>query len=347
MKFNKKILICFNQPIGLYDNYLGKQTNSPETLLDLSETDFCEELDAISSILRKRYKEIKLLSVNSNTVELIDEIYKYAPDVIFNFVESIDGNAQYECYVTGLFDILNVPYTGNSTLSLGSCLSKVRTKQILVGNDIPTPKFIIADLNSRLNEDSFQLQYPVITKLVSEDASIGISENSVVKNIKELNRQLAFLYKTYNQAVLIEEYIFGRELNVAIFNEEILPISEIIFDKLPAGLPPIVTYESKWSAESIYFKNTDAICPAILSRNIKASIEKVAYKAYKALDCRDYVRVDIRLSRNNIPYVIEVNPNPAIAPDSGFMRSANAAGYSYSNVIYNLAEAAFERTSYD
>ena len=129
-----------------------------------------------------------------------------------------------------------------------------------------------------------------------------------------------------NQKIILEEYIVGRELNVAILDNKVLPISEIEFNGLPDQLPRIVTYDSKWIDGSIYYKNTKPIVPAKLNERTRRRVEKVALTAYDALNCRDYARVVIRLNKKGIPFVIEVNPNPDISSDSGFARAAAAKG---------------------
>ena len=180
-------------------------------------------------------------------------------------------------------------------------------------------------------------------KLIKEDASIGISENSVAYNFSELKQQLDFLFDNYKQDVLIEQYIKGRELNVSILGGELLPISEISFKGLPADLPKIVTYEAKWSPNSVYYKYSNPVVPAGLSESQVKRIENAALKSYEILGCRDYARVDIRLNSKNVPYVIEVNPNPDISPDSGFIRSAEAGGMVYEDVLLKLAGYALRR----
>jgi len=169
----------------------------------------------------------------------------------------------------------------------------------------------------------------------------------VVKDLESLNSHVEFLKNTYRQDILAEEYIEGRELNVAVLGDKILPISEIKFDGLPEGLPKIVTYDGKWIADSVYYENTKPSCPAVINPGLKKKIEEIALLAFKAMSCRDYARVDIRLSHDNIPYVIEVNPNPDISMDSGFARAAAAAGLSYSDLLFTIAGFALARKEYD
>ena len=206
---------------------------------------------------------------------------------------------------------------------------------------------MIVTPNSLPSRDDFTLKFPVIVKLLREDASIGISEFSVANDFDSALNRIKYLLENYKQEILVEEYIDGRELNVSILGGKVLPISEITFDGLPKAFPKIVTYEAKWSPESIYYKNTIPKCPAIISDNIRERIEKTALEAFNAMDCRDYARVDVRLSKRNVPYVIEVNPNPDISPDAGFVRSAQAAGYSYSELLKLIASFALKRKNYD
>ncbi|MCL6493768.1 MAG: D-alanine--D-alanine ligase, partial [Ignavibacterium sp.] len=147
--------------------------------------------------------------------------------------------------------------------------------------------------------------------------------------------------------VIVEEYIVGKELNVAILDGKILPISEIDFTGLPENLPKIVTYDGKWIENSTYYNHTKPVCPAKLNSKVKRKIEKVALEAYNAMSCRDYARVDVRLSKENIPYVIEVNPNPDVSSDSGFARAAAANGIDYSGLLETITNLALNRKSND
>jgi D-alanine-D-alanine ligase len=343
MTENPSILICYNEPTTFYNNYLGKEIQDENENIDLSESEFMNILSFITTTLQTSYKNVHTLGFNKNITGIISKINSINPDIIFNFVESIEGNTKYEICITGMFDILGYSYTGNSSLCLGNCLIKNRTKQLLEFSGIKTPRYSVQKCGSKINEKDLLFRYPVMLKLINEDASIGISENSVVNNFSELKKQLSFLFDNYEQDVLIEEYIEGRELNVSILGGELLPISEISFSGLPDNLPKIVTYEAKWAANSVYYKNSNPIVPADLSKSQIKRIENTALKAYEILGCRDYARVDVRLSTKNIPYVIEVNPNPDISPDSGFIRSAESGGLKYENVLLNLANYAFQR----
>jgi D-alanine-D-alanine ligase len=130
---------------------------------------------------------------------------------------------------------------------------------------------------------------------------------------------------------------------VAILGGRALPISEINFTGLPEDFPNIVTYDGKWTEGSVYYNFTKPVCPAPLPERIKKKIQMTAIASYDALNCRDYARVDIRLSTDGVPYVIEVNPNPDISSDSGFARAATADGISYDDLLYTIANFALIR----
>lgn len=342
-----RVLVCYNEPTRYYNNYLGKETGGTSDELDLSEREFLKQIEGIKKILLKKFDSVETLAVNADARSVMKKIYHYSRDVIVNFVESVEGNANLESYAAGIFDLLEIPYTGNHPMSLGNCLNKARTKMILYSHGINTPRYQIAKCNKVPSKKEFSLNFPCIVKLAREDASIGISEFSVINDYDTLSERLNYLFKSFKQEVIIEEYIEGRELNVAILGGEALPISEICFDGLPDNLPKIITYEAKWAPDSIYYKYTIPKCPAELKSGLKEKIEKMALEAFEALDCRDYARVDIRLNYKNIPYVIEVNPNPDISPDAGFVRSAVAAGISYEQLLFRITNMALKRKLYD
>lgn len=343
MKIDAKVLICYNSPVSVFTVYNGKPAVHGEVSNDLSESGFSADLQTIVHSLSEWFTEVESLAVDMNIVKTLQSIHESNPKIIFNFVESVEGISSFEYCMAGVFELLGIEFTGNLSPSLGNCLNKYRTKIILRASRINTPQSYCIRCGNLPSKKSFKLNFPVILKLNSEDASIGISELSVVKNYPGVIKRLKFLFETYRQDVIVEEYIEGRELNVAILGHQVMPISEISFGSLPANLPKIVTYEGKWIANTIYYEHTKPQCPAILPVKIKKRVEETALAAYEALNCRDYARVDIRLDKDGTPYVIEVNPNPDISTDSGFARAAKAAGLSYSDLLFTIADFALTR----
>ncbi len=184
-------------------------------------------------------------------------------------------------------------------------------------------------------------------KPLHEDGSLGISKESVVFDDESLSRRIQYVIEKYNQPALVEEYIDGRELNVGLLETngkvEILPISEIDYSEFPEGFPKICGYEAKWIPESIEYQKSKPICPAPLEWVMKKRVEHIAIKAYKLFECRDYARVDIRIDRDGKIYVLEVNPNPDISPQSGMARAIKAHGMTYEEFVRVLLERAIQR----
>jgi D-alanine-D-alanine ligase len=350
MKTDKKILICYNSPASIFPVYNGKPSQDNLPLNDLSETGFIQNINKIKKVLQSSFTTVETLAVDSNVQRIVSRINKFSPDAIFNFVESVEGISSYEYCTAGLFELLGFEYTGNSPFCLGNCLNKERTKNILRSFKIRTPKSVILNSLKRPNGNGFRkfdLKYPVILKLLNEDASIGISEYSVVNKPEELKKQFEFLFETYKQEIIAEEFIDGRELNIAILGDVVLPVSEIDFTGLPENLPKIVTYDGKWIAESVYYANTKPKCPAELDTKLKKKLTAIALEAFHALSCRDYARIDIRVDKSGKPYVIEVNPNPDISEDSGFARAAAAKGITYTELLTTIANFAIKRRKND
>ena len=343
MKEDAKILICYNAPVSIFKFYNGKPGDEEAKANDLSENNFLKDLKNVENLLSEYFSEVKSLAVDRDVQKTINNINAFGPDVIYNFVESVEGISYFEWCMTGLFELLNYEFTGCTPITLGNCLNKARTKAILKSRGLLTPEYRILKKTKRFTEKEIKLNYPMILKLLNEDASIGISELSVVKNYTELRKQFSFLVETYNQDVILEEYIQGRELNVAILGGNALPISEINFSGLPEDFPNIVTYDGKWTEGSVYYNFTKPVCPAQLGERITKKVHDTALAAYNAMNCRDYSRVDIRLSNEGIPYVIEVNPNPDISADSGFARAAAAVGTSYKELLYTIGNFALIR----
>jgi D-alanine-D-alanine ligase len=321
-------------------------TNVSGNVIDLSEVGVVEERERMQEALKQKGYRTSLFNINGDIKRLIKFLEETKFDLVFNLCESLKGQAMNEMHVAGIYELMSVPYTGAATLALGTCLNKVRTKEILDAHGVSTARHSLYTRTEEISLDDLRLSFPMIVKPSREDASIGIENSSVVRDIESLRQRVAFVVKTYNQPALVEEYIEGRELNVAIIGNErptVLPISEIDFSKLPPDYPKIVTYNAKWVEGTAEYIGTVGTCPAKLSHEVEQRVRDAARKAYTLMEIRDYARVDIRLDASNIPYVLEVNPNPDISRDTGFARSARAAGMTFEDMIEKIIETALER----
>jgi len=328
--------------------------NDPEKIepkpqnLDLSIIEVKNEIEFVENSLRKAGFKVNVLPVY-NARRFINDILNLKTDLIYNFCEMVELESQEEVFAAGLFELVKVPYTGAPPMTLGLCLDKAKTKIILSHYGIPTAKFDL--FNESIDGcKKINLQFPVIVKPVREDASAGINEKSVVYDRKELEERVEYIIKMFKQPALVEEFIDGREVNVAILGNNppvVLPISEIDFSHLPSHLPKIVSYEAKWIPNTDYYEKTIPICPAPLEPELERKIKDIALSCYKIMGCRDYARVDMRIDKEGNPYVLEVNPNPDLSRNAGFMRSASVYGLTPEETIVKIAEIAIERSYAD
>lgn len=312
----------------------------------LAEEEIIDQVNAIQDALAKLGLHYQLFPLKDDIEGVIRALKVYRPDVVVNLAEGFMGKSSLEMHVPSILEILRIPYTGSTPLTLGLCQDKGLAKAVLKANDIPTPKYQVMEKN----ESPRGLRFPLIVKPLREDASIGISRRSFVKNIADLEKQVKYVNNIYNQPALVEEYISGREFNVSILgNEEptVLPISEIIFEFEEE--PKIVDYAAKWLRDSDEYIRTKPMCPAGLSDDLRDRVAEAALKAYRALGCRDYARIDMRLeNETGILYVLEVNPNPDLSPEAGFARSLKAAKIPFEEfiekIIYFALSRAYERS---
>jgi D-alanine-D-alanine ligase len=328
--------------------------NDPEKIepepqnLDLSIIEVKNEIEFVENSLRKAGFKVNVLPVY-NARRFINDILNLKTDLIYNFCEMVELESQEEVFAAGLFELVKVPYTGAPPMTLGLCLDKAKTKIILSHYGIPTAKFDL--FNESIDGcKKINLRFPVIVKPVHEDASAGINEKSVVYDRKELEERVEYIIKMFKQPALVEEFIDGREVNVAILGNNppvVLPISEIDFSHLPSHLPKIVSYEAKWIPNTDYYEKTIPICPAPLEPELERKIKDIALSCYKIMGCRDYARVDMRIDKEGNPYVLEVNPNPDLSRNAGFMRSASVYGLTPEETIVKIAEIAIERSCAD
>jgi len=262
-------------------------------------------------------------------------------DLVFNLFEGFCGYPETEPLVPEILSEMGVPFTGCPGQSLELALDKAQTKLILKAAGIQTPDFQLLNPNTL---STFQLGYPCIVKPRCDDASSGVSPDSVVHNFSALERQVRLLYEFYGKDAIVEKFVDGRELNATVLgNSEltVLPVSEIVYS-LPPGMPEILTYEAKWIDDSIYFQNTKPLCPAELDSEQQQRVAETVTTAYRLLGCRGYARADMRLDHQGQLNVIEVNPNPDISPGSGAARQAEAAGMTYTQFIERIVQLALD-----
>jgi D-alanine-D-alanine ligase len=342
-----KVAIVYNETSP--EVYQKKRRTSKglnfKPVFGLQGSDPISEYDGMAKSLIKVGYDAYTLNIMDDLHLLIKDLGKNKPDVVFNLVELFKDQPRLEMSYTGILELLNVAYTGAPPLALGTCQNKTLTKRILSSVGIRTPRYkILKNMNSSFR---LSLRYPLIVKPAWEDASVGIENESIVYNVDALKKRVEYIFNSFNQPALVEEFIIGRELNVAVFGDKnpvVLPISEIDFSQMPDNLQPIVSFQAKWDPMHEAYHKTIPLCPADLPDDIRQEAERMALQCVSAVGTRDYSRVDMRLSKeDNKLYVLEVNPNPDLQEGAGFMRSAKQAGYSYRKMLKMLVDLAYER----
>ena len=302
-------------------------------------------VDEILGALRKRGHEAYPFTIREEALQGLKDL---DCDLAFNLVEEgLNNNSSLEPHLPAILDVYGIPYTGGDFLSIALTADKARTNEILTFNRIPTPAFQLFETHrDELRPD---LRFPLIVKPLREDAGIGIFLNSVVRDRKALLRQVRKVLRSYRQPALVEEYIHGRELSVAVFEHRgrlmVSPLSEVVF-YTPPGRPRVYTYTAKWDDESEEFEDVDpTACPAEEVRSLSFAVSLcVIITPHPALRLRGYGRIDFRLSDENRLYVFEINVNPLIGEESLMAVLARNMGWYFPTFINNIAMEAYRRS---
>lgn len=314
----------------------------PEYDVDVGTVE--EEYRAVARALRRQGYRAQAFNMRDDLQRLERRLRRSRPDVIFNLVEIYHDDPLLEASIAGLFDLLHIPYTGSGPFALTLCQRKALTKQILQTHGVPTPHFRV--LYEPKMPKRHGLRYPLIVKPAREDASSGISKDSVVRDYDQLLERLVAMFAEFDPPILVEEFIEGRELHVSILgNEEpaVLPMIEYDFSDLPEGHPALISFDAKWNPLEEVFHRVHSICPAKLTAAIRRRVEKAALAAYAVSGCRDYARLDVRLDASNHPFILEVNPNPDLTESVSFMESAEWYGLDFDETLAEIVEMALER----
>ena len=307
-----------------------------------SRADVAFVATSVATALAGSGYEPHLVGVDGDLALLRTRLLELEPDCAFNLCESLVGDARLESAVPLVLELLGLPFTGSAPEVLSLALRKDRVKRRLEAAGIPTPQGRVL-LGPA---DPCDLPFPLIVKPAREDGSAGISHSSVVHDPRQLATRVAAVVEQFRQPCLVEEYIDGRELNVAMLGHptpRVLPLSEIDFSGLPAGVPRIVSYDAKWTNGSVDDLGTVPVLHPALPNTVAARVRRAAADAFRAIGVRDYGRVDVRLSSAGMPYVVDVNPNCDLSPAAGMARAAAAVGIDYGALAALLVRYALRR----
>ncbi len=321
----------------------------PATVDDIyAEWDAPETIAAVERALAG-LGDVVRLEANADFPQQLREA---RPDIVFNMAEGLTGQNR-EAHVPAICEFFGTPYSGSDPFTLSLCLHKARTKQMLQFYGIPTAPFALVDslAETKAVRKANLLRYPLFAKPVQEGSSKGITERNYIRDGDELLACVAELLEVYEQPVLLEEFLPGAEFTCGVIGNgrdaRVLPIVGIRFDALPEGALPIYGFEAKWIWDTPDRPLRMFECPADVDEPLRKAIEAVTLRAYGALGCRDWSRIDVRLDAKGIPNIVEINPLPGILPNpednSCLPKAARAAGMGYDELIQSCVLAAAKR----
>jgi len=306
------------------------------------ETDLTETGKIVTKALESFGHEVDFFDVNEKTFEILR---KANFDIAFNVCERYNNNSMFEPHVAAMLELLGIPYTGSGPLALALCINKARVKEILLQNGIPTPNFQVFYSKNKKIDPS--LRFPLIVKPICMDNSIGILNDSVVNNEKDLRNKVAYITRVYSQPALVEEFIDGREFAIGTLGNNgdsvALPVSEYVFLNMKEYENNILSYDLKWDLDYNDPHGAFEVCPAQIPKYLETKMKKMALEAHKILEVRDYSRIDVRIGEDGIPYVLEMNPNPGISADNTIPKAAKSLGLTYNDMINEILKHALKR----
>ncbi|MCS7260659.1 MAG: ATP-grasp domain-containing protein [Anaerolineae bacterium] len=288
--------------------------------------------------------------VTRASVEVEVALIPYPPTewVVFNLGEGLEGRLFEDARIAWALEAMGYRFTGCAGDAISRSLNKARAKQLLVQHGVATPPWKVFRHPDEVTRSALEgVRFPVIVKPVAEDASLGIGPEAVVADVRATRDRVAYIVETYRQAALVEQFIDGREFNVALWGDpvEVLPLAEVDFSAFANPRERIVSFAAKWEQDSFEYWHTPVQCPARVDEPLAGRIVQTARRSWETIGCRGYARVDMRIGPDEVPLVVEVNCNPDLSPDAGFYRAARAAGYSYADMIEHILLLALEADS--
>jgi D-alanine-D-alanine ligase len=303
-----------------------------------------EVVDEVAAALAEGGHKVSLIGINDDLRELLDKLDDKRPDLVFNLCERFADNDDYEMHVTAVLAMLGQPFTGTGPAGMALRQDKAVTKKLLKFHEVRYPNYATFDKDNL--EFAGKMHFPLFVKPLHGDASLGIDDSSLVNEYAKLVERITFIQTHLKVPALVEEYIEGREFYLGILGNDaaqVLPIMELDFTKLPEGYPKIYGHEAKSDTSSPQYGAVNSIVATDLQPEVRARISIAGREAAYALKVQDYARVDIRLSTDGVPMVVEVNANPYLERTSIFALAALQAGMGYSTLINHIVDLAHKR----
>lgn len=320
MKNDKPIGLVHNRPVGREeDNYQ-------------SSIDVMVQVEAIEKALDELGHRSVRLPFSRDLHGFLGALQASGAEAVFNLCESVDDDPLFIGHPAAVLELLDIPFTGSSAATLLTTTDKYLVKRLLQAEGIATPAFFLYEGQQRV--DCCGLRFPLILKPQFQDASIGIDQESVIADEAGLPDALTAMYELYGP-LLVEEYIEGREFNISLFGFPealVMPAAEIDLSGYPEELFRIVGYRAKWDPDSVEFHQSKRVFPE-LAEDLLAPMAAAARRCYALFRLRDYGRVDFRIGGDGAAYVLEINANPCLSPDAGFVAAVGRSGVDYTGMV--------------
>jgi D-alanine-D-alanine ligase len=306
------------------------------TGIDILEAEWKMEYDVIET-LREQGHEVRVLGVHDDLAGIRPTAGFFQPHIVFNLLEAFAGVTTFDQNVVSYLELLRLRYTGCNPRGLILARDKALSKKLLAYHRIAVPDFTVVRYGRKPVLPK-KMHFPLIVKSLFFEASAGISQASVVENAEQLARRVQFIHESLGTAAIVEQFIDGRELYVGVLGNErleVLPVWEMSFATMPENRWRIATERVKWSTR--YQKANGIMTDAArLDASASAHIQRMAKRAYRALDLNGYARIDLRLDEQGRAYVLEANPNPNLAYGEDFAESAEVYGLSYEKLLERI-----------
>jgi D-alanine-D-alanine ligase len=310
----------------------------------ISDAGVLDEVDGVVQSLCELGYPHATITPEPSLLSFIQQITQNGrDDVVFNLVESFRGSAWGESWIASFFEAFGVIYSGSPPSTLSLCLDKRRTRAVLMEAGFPVaPGLAVRDSRPSLNG----LEFPVILKPACRDASEGLNASCVLHDAESLNRKIEEMIREGYWPLLIEKFIAGREFSIALLQREgqweVISIFEVDFTGLPSHLPHILCFDAKWHEETVAYVGT-ATNPLAGDPPLHQRLCDLAIRTVEELGIRDYARIDMRFSREEQPFIIDVNPNPDISLSGGFFRAITAGNITYTQFVQQVVENTLNR----
>lgn len=315
----------------------------PDSIEGLSEQQWydCKTEYDVASTLRELGHDVRPLGIANDIQPLRELVDEWRPHIAFNLLEEFAGRQELDYHVVALLEMLGVPYTGCRPRGLILARDKALSKKLLAYDGVTVPKFAVFPRKQRVQRPK-ELGFPLIVKGLTSEASLGISQKSIVDTDAKLRERVAFIHRNNHSDAIAEEFIEGRELNVGVLGEEVLPVWELQFREWPKNAHRIATAHAKHN-RTYQRKHSIYQVPAELSDELRAHVVQTTKQIARTLDLDGYTRVDYRLDANDKLFFLEANPNPDVARTEEFASAARKLGIAYPDLIQRIVESGLRR----